>query len=47
MEGLSDRELERLIQENTAAKWFCGFSLTDKTPDFSVFSTKNWNFQTF
>lgn len=38
MEDLSDRELERYLQENTAAKWFCGFSLLEKTPDFSVFS---------
>ena len=38
MEDLSDRELERYIQENTASKWFCGFSLLDKTPDHSVFS---------
>jgi hypothetical protein len=28
MEDLSDRELERFLQENTAAKLFCGFSLT-------------------
>lgn len=38
LEDLSDRELERFIQENTTAKWFCDFDLTDKTPDFSVFS---------
>ena len=38
MENCSDRELERFIQENTAARWFCGFNLTDKTPDHSVFS---------
>ena len=38
MEDLSDRELERYIQENNASKWFCGFSLLDKTPDHSVFS---------
>ena len=38
MEDLSDRELERFIQENTAAKWFCGFGLADNTPDYSVFS---------
>lgn len=38
MEDVSDRELERLMQENTAAKWFCGFSLSEQTPDFSVFS---------
>jgi IS5 family transposase len=36
MEDLSDREFERFIAENTAAKWFCGFSLTEKTPDFST-----------
>ena len=38
MEDLSDRELERFIQENTAAKWFCGFGLADNTPNYSVFS---------
>ena len=38
MENLSDRELERFIQENTAARWFCGFNLRDKTPDHSIFS---------
>ena len=37
MEDLSDRELERYIQENTAAKWFCGFSLSESTPDHMVF----------
>tara|TARA_Y100001934_G_C12214539_1_gene707758 strand:+ start:92 stop:871 length:780 start_codon:yes stop_codon:yes gene_type:complete len=38
MEDLSDRELERYIQENNAAKWFCKFNLSEKTPEFSVFS---------
>ena len=38
MEDLSDRELERFIQENTAAKWFCGFGLAENTADYSVFS---------
>lgn len=38
MENCSDRELERFIQENTAARWFCGFNLKDKTPDHSLFS---------
>jgi IS5 family transposase len=37
MEDLSDRELDRYIQENNAAKWFCGFALSEKTPDYSVF----------
>ena len=36
MEDLSDRESERFIAENNAAKWFCGFSLMEKTPDFST-----------
>ena len=38
MENLSDRELDKFLQENTAAKWFCGFSLVDRTPNYSVFS---------
>lgn len=38
MEDLSDRELERFLQENLAGKMFCGFELHDKTPDFSYFS---------
>jgi len=37
MEDLSDREFERFIAENTAAKWFCGFGLIEKTPDFTTF----------
>jgi len=38
LEDLSDRELERYLKENCAAKWFCGFGLREKTPDYSVFS---------
>lgn len=38
MEDLSDRELERYIGDSNAAKWFCDFSLTESTPDHSVFS---------
>lgn len=38
MEDLSDRELERFLQENTAGKWFCGFSLVENTPEFSLFT---------
>jgi len=37
-EDLSDRELEKFLQENTAGKYFCGFSLTARTPDYSLFS---------
>ena len=36
MEDLSDREFERFIAENNAAKWFCGFSLLETTPDFTT-----------
>ena len=38
MEDLSDRELQRYLQENVAAKFFCGFGLTDRTPDYSLFT---------
>ncbi len=37
LEDLSDREMERYLLENTAAKWFCQFDLTAKTPDHSFF----------
>lgn len=37
LEDLSDRELERFVCENAAARWFCQFDLTAKTPDHSVF----------
>lgn len=36
-EDLSDRQMERYLQENNAAKLFCGFGLTDSTPDYSFF----------
>ena len=36
MEDLSDREFERFISENNTAKWFCGFGLLEKTPDFTT-----------
>lgn len=38
MENISDRELERYMQENNAAKWFSGFSIREETPDHTVFS---------
>ncbi len=37
MEDLIDRELERYIAENTAARWFANFRLDDKTLDHTVF----------
>lgn len=36
-ESYSDREMEKVLEENVAVKWFCGFGLTDKTPDHSYF----------
>ena len=38
MEDLSNRELERYLQENTTGKWFCGFGLTEPTPDYTGFT---------
>lgn len=38
LEDLSDRELEMMLQENIAAKLFCGFSLAQDTPDHTVFT---------
>jgi len=38
LEDLSDRELEVFLQENMAGKWFCGFSLSEQTPDHTVFT---------
>ena len=35
---LSDRELEKFLQENIPAKLFCGFDFTDPTPHFTLFS---------
>lgn len=37
MEDVSDRQMERFLAENNAAKWFCGFELTEKTPDHTYF----------
>ena len=37
MEDLSDREMERYLQENMAGKWFCHLALGEKSPDHSYF----------
>lgn len=37
MEDLSDREMERYVQENLACKWFCDMDLEEKAPDHSYF----------
>lgn len=36
-EDYSDRQMEAAVRENLAMRWFCGFSLTEKTPDHSYF----------
>lgn len=36
-EDYSDREMEKVLEENVAVKWFCGFALLEKTPDHSYF----------
>ena len=38
MEDLSDRELERYLEANLAAKWFCGIPVSEPTPDSSLFT---------
>lgn len=38
MEDLSDRQLEEEVRSNVICRWFCGFKLTEKTPDHSLFS---------
>jgi len=37
LEDFSDREMERAISENMAIRWFCGYELTEETPDHSFF----------
>jgi len=37
MEDLSDRELEESLKVSNVSKWFCGFGLTEKVPDHSLF----------
>jgi len=36
-EDYSDREMEKALRHNLAIRWFCGFSLTEDTPDHSYF----------
>ena len=38
IEDLSDRQLEQKLKDSLAAKLFCGFTLTEHTPDYSYFS---------
>jgi len=36
-EDLSDRQLERYVRENMVMRWFCGYKLTERTPDHSFY----------
>jgi len=36
-DDLSDRQMENALKDNFPVKWFCGFSLTEPTPDHSYF----------
>jgi transposase, IS5 family len=36
-EDYSDREMEKAVKENLAIRWFCGFGLTEETPDHTYF----------
>src|SRR3989338_6205880 len=36
-EDYSDRQIEKVLEENVAVKWFCGFGLLEATPDHSYF----------
>lgn len=36
-EDYSDREMEKCVRHNVAVRWFCGFHLTEDTPDHSYF----------
>lgn len=36
-EDYSDREMENALKLNIGVRWFCGFSLLEKTPDHSYF----------
>jgi len=36
-EDYSDREMEKALRENMSVRWFCGFGLTENTPDHSYF----------
>ena len=38
LEDLSDRELEVFVQANGVGKWFCGFLLSEDTPDHTICS---------
>ncbi len=36
-EDYSDRQMERALRHNIEVRWFCGFGLTEQTPDHSYF----------
>ena len=38
MQELSDRAMQKFLEENRAAKYFCGFNMQEKTPHFTLFT---------
>lgn len=38
LEDRSDRQMERLLKDSIAAKYFCNFGLKDQTPDYTYFA---------
>ncbi len=36
-EDYSDRQMEKALRHNIEVRWFCGFGLTEQTPDHSYF----------
>ena len=40
----SERRLVQEVQLNIAYRWFCGFELTDKIPDHSIFHSAQGSF---
>lgn len=45
-EDYSDRQMEKVLEENVAVKWFCGFTLLEETPDHSYFGKLRQRFGT-
>ena len=38
MEDLSDKQMEEGVMGNNICRWFCGFRLSEKRPDHTLFT---------
>ena len=36
IENLTDRQIQRFMEENNAGKWFCDFGISEETPTYST-----------